>query len=458
MSRPWVRLSFVIIILAVVFTSGYRLLHSERQRNIEHDAASTYDQLAWTLTVVLADLRSAQQAYVATGQDPDEWHAQVATQLGKLKGGLADLRAMSQSSEVVEIITAADTLVERLKRVGESAWSHTTIGQVLMASDLVFTDGQELTRQVSQHLARARSVEAELRFKRLSELRTDDVVTALSAVTVTVVITFVLLPLPRTPFEASELTTTEHQVDTTAASVPTDAALVSADWEIDSRDPPETEPVPALDALELDLEPTRTREKPVAPADWAVGTDLVKASERSPATTVVPDLATTAQLCTDFGKVSTSDELDNLLSRAGDLLNASGLVVWVCDSSGLALRPAIGHGYAPQTLARLARLACDGENATATAYRTARLQIVPGGEHGQGAVAVPLVSSTANTSRCVGVLSAEVRHGWETSDGVQATAMILAAQLSTVVMADPTQAEHKTQSRPTGNLFGSTRL
>ena len=351
---------------------------------------------------------------------------------------------MSQSSEVAEIITAADVLVERLKRVGESARSHTTIGQVLMASDLVFTDGQELTRQVSQHLARARSVEAELRFKRLSELRTDDVMTVLSAATVAIVIAFVLLPLPRTPLEVSELTTTEHQVDTTVASVSTDAALVSADWEIGSRDPPES--VPALDAVELDLESTRSREKPVAPADWTVGTDLAKDSERSLATTVVPDLAATAQLCTDFGKVSTSDELDNLLSRAGDLLNASGLVVWVRDSSGLALRPAIGHGYTPQTLARLARLACDGESATATAYRTARLQIVPGGEHGQGAVAVPLVSSTANTSRCVGVLSAEVRHGWEASDGVQATAMILAAQLSTVVMADPTQAEHKTQS------------
>ena len=455
MSRPWVRLSFVIIILAVVFTSGYRLLHSERQRSIENDATRTYDKLAWTLTVVLADLRSAQQAYVASGQDPDEWYAQVATQLGRLKGGLADLRAMSQSSEAVEVVTAADALVERLKRVDESARSHTTIGQVLMASDLVFTDGQELTRQGSQQLARARSVEAEVRFRRLGELRTDDVMTAVVTAAVVVVITFVLLPLPHTPFEVSELTTTEHQVDTTATSAPTDAALVSADWEIDPGDPPEPEPVPALGALELDLESTRPREEPVSPAVLAVGTNLAKDPDRSATTTVVPDLATTAQLCTDLGQVSTSDELDNLLSRAGDLLNASGLVVWVRDSSGLALRPAIGYGYAPQTLARMARLACDGESATATAYRTARLQIVPGGERGHGAVAVPLVSSTANTSRCVGVLSAEVRHGWEASDGVQATAMILAAQLSTVVMADPTQAEHKTRPRPTGNLFGS---
>ena len=111
-------------------------------------------------------------------------------------------------------------------------------------------------------------------------------------------------------------------------------------------------------------------------------------------------------------------------------------------AAGNALRPATGHGYAPQTLARLGRVACDGESATATAYRTARLQVVSGGEHGPGAVAVPLVASAVKAHRCIGVLSAEVRQGWEASDGVQATAMILAAQLATVVTADPTIAEH----------------
>ena len=442
MNRPWVRLSFVIIILAVVFTSGYRLLHSERQRSIEHDAASAYDGLAWTLTVVLADLRSAQQAYVASGQDPDEWYARVATQLGRLTDGFADLRAMSQSSEAVEAIAAADGLVERLEHVGESARNHTMMGQVLMASDLVFTDGQELTRQASEQLDRARAVESETRFRRLGELRTDDVKTAAVAATVVVGITFVLLPLPRPPSEVSKPTTQEHPVDTIAAPVPADAALVSAEWEIDRSDPVETAPVPALAALELNGESTLPREDPIAPAD---GADLAKDPHGPSATTVVPDLTTTAQLCTDLGRVSASDQLDSLLSRAGDLLNASGVVVWVRDSSGLALRPATGHGYAPQTLARLGRLACDGESATATAYRTARLQIVPGGgDRGHGAVAVPLVSSTADTGRCVGVFSAEVRHGWEASDGVQATAMILAAQLATLVTADATHVDSET--------------
>ncbi len=437
MNRPWVRLSFVIIILAVVFTSGYRLLHSERQRSIEHDAASTYDALAWTLTVVLADLRSAQQAYVASGQDPEEWYARVTDQLGTLKGGLAELHAMSQSSEAVEAVAAADTLLERLERVDESARNHTTIGQVLMASDLVFTDGQEVTRQAAEQLERARAVESETRVRQLSEWRTDDIMTVTVAATVAVGVTFVLLPLPGKPSDLPEPTTAEHPLDPTEASVPADGALVSPEWEIRAREPVDLAPAVAL---ELNRDSTLPHQESVAPHDMA---DPTQDPGGSSPTSVVPDLAATAQLCTDLGRVSASDELGDLLGRAGDLLNASGLIVWVRDSSGRALRPATGHGYAPQILARLGRVACDGESATAAAYRTARLQVVSGGEHGPGAVAVPLVSSAADAGRCVGVLSAEVRHGWEASDGVQATARILAAQLATVVTADPRRDEHE---------------
>ena len=299
MNRLWVRLSFVIIILAVVLTSGYRLLHSERQRSIQHEAARTYDALAWTLTVVLADLRSAQQAYVAGGQDPDESYVRVATQLGRLKGGLAHLRAMSQSGEAAEAVAAADILVGRLERVDESARNHTTIGQILMASDLVFTDGQGLTRQAAVELGRARTVESEARRRQLGALRTDDVRTVAIAAIVLVGVTLVLLPRPAKPSEVPEPTTAEHPVDAIEETVPADVALVSAEWEINRGDPVDAAPVPALAALELNRESTFLLEESVAPADEV---DLVKDPGESSPTTVVPDLTATAQLCTDLGR------------------------------------------------------------------------------------------------------------------------------------------------------------
>lgn len=435
MNRLWVRLSLVIIMLAVVFTSGYRLFHSEQQRTIEHDAARSYDSLVWTLTVSLSDLRSAQQAYVASGQDPDEWYTQVTAQLVSLRNGLTDLQAISQVSETREAVASVSALVERLERVDESARDHTTIGQVLMASDLVFTDGQELTRQAAEQLDRARVVESAASVQRLGERRTADVTTAAIAAIAVVGVTFVLLPLPRRPSELAVPTTTAHPSET-LTTAHAEAPAVTAEETADAREPldPDTVSTPVSLPHQESIESDDQLDQP-GQADTAADPD------NSSPSTIVPDLTMTAQLCTDLGRVSASDQLDALLSRAGDLLNASGLIVWVRDSSGHALRPATGHGYAPQILSRLGRVACDGESATATAYRTARLQIVSGGANEPGAMAVPLVSSAIDTGRCVGVLSAEVRHGWEASNAVQATATILAAQLATLVAADPTQTE-----------------
>ena len=42
--------------------------------------------------------------------------------------------------------------------------------------------------------------------------------------------------------------------------------------------------------------------------------------------------------------------------------------------------------------------------------------------------------------RCVGVLSAELRGGWESSGAVQATASIVAAQLAPLLPAGPAAA------------------
>ncbi len=63
------------------------------------------------------------------------------------------------------------------------------------------------------------------------------------------------------------------------------------------------------------------------------------------------------------------------------------------------------------------------------------MQVVPvGGTATKGALVAPLLVP----DDCVGVMAAEVRAGWESSTDVQATASILAAQLATLVAADPT--------------------
>ena len=91
-------------------------------------------------------------------------------------------------------------------------------------------------------------------------------------------------------------------------------------------------------------------------------------------------------------------------------------------------------------VARLPPLARSADNAAATAYRTGQLQIVlarPGSSN--GAVVAPLLSADG----CVGVISAEIRGGGETSEGVQALAAIFAAQLAGVLHSTPDAHEQR---------------
>ena len=144
-------------------------------------------------------------------------------------------------------------------------------------------------------------------------------------------------------------------------------------------------------------------------------------------------LEAAASLCTAFGQVQTAEEVSSLLARAADALHARGIIVWIAEGDGSALRPTFAHGYSADSLARIPVLATTADNPTATAWRERRLQIVPGRVTGaQGAVVVPILSATG----CIGTVSAEVRDRLEEADTVQAMATIIAAQFATVLAPD----------------------
>jgi len=152
-----------------------------------------------------------------------------------------------------------------------------------------------------------------------------------------------------------------------------------------------------------------------------------------------PALHAAAELCTEFGRANEVADVTRLLKRAADLIDASGLIVWLGDTTSGDLKPVLAHGYSEQMLARMPAVSRSSDNAAGAAYRSGELQIVlcrPGTS--QGAIAAPLLSGDG----CVGALTVEVRDGGETSDSVQALAQIFAAQLAgplsaSAVAADP---------------------
>jgi hypothetical protein len=169
----------------------------------------------------------------------------------------------------------------------------------------------------------------------------------------------------------------------------------------------------------------------------------------SPISTIAPParvgmnraLKAAADLCTDFGRINSPNDLPSLLARAADAMDASGLVVWLGNAEGADLRPVMSHGYSDQMIARLPAVARSADNAAAAAYRSGALQIVlsrPGVS--RGAIAAPLLAAEG----CVGAITAEIADCGETSDGVQALAAIVAAQLAAVLGTTATTPEAAT--------------
>jgi hypothetical protein len=143
----------------------------------------------------------------------------------------------------------------------------------------------------------------------------------------------------------------------------------------------------------------------------------------------MPDLSVVAHLCTELGRVLDIREVSPLLESAANVLDAVGLIVWVWDPRTTTLKPAVAHGYSDELLAKLPKIRRDAENATAASFRSGQTRIVKGSDLACGAVVVPLLTPAV----CVGVLTAELRHGGEQKESVRALATIFAAQLTTIV-------------------------
>ena len=385
--------------LATLGFTGNQIRLSELALAHEQHVERVFTDLSWDLTLTLGDLRAAQQAYVAAGQDRLYWTARVNSHLGTVRSGLENLRGLAITPASIDALDSADGAVTDLERMDGRARERVDLEQPLMASDLIFTDGLELAARASTNVELARATERTTRNETIRAARSSQATMIFTAAGVSVLAVLLLIPMKRAegpaPFESIDAEKGE--------AVLTDELGVSV------------EDRKMLDTLDLNA---------VAPSPPAPAADSPEP---------LPDLRVAAALCTDLCKVTDTSEFPELLARAAALMNATGVIIWVRDSSGHALRPAIGHGYPARALAQLGSIPEDGNNATAAAYRSARMQVVERDDTKSGALAAPLLAANS----CVGVLSAELRAGWESSEAVQATAAIMAAQLATLLSADP---------------------
>ncbi len=380
------RLFFSAVAWLAIVAAGLFVFLSERTTRTERTALDAFDRHAREAVDALSDLRVGQQAYVAAGQGVAFWMPKVSGTMDSAAEMITGLRRSATAPVAVKALDDASASVSSLRDVDSRAREYLQNGQQLMAGDIVFSEGNQAAVSAAHAVEHARLAEREAQDAAAGGRRRLEAVALGAAGLIAALVIGVLAPAP-----AAAAANPEAAAES-GAEAPAPPAPILATW-LD-------EPAPA------------------APGGAQAG----------------PDLGEVARLCTEFGQVRDVDALKHLLSQAAALLDASGLVVWMGDAAGGDLRPALAHGYAPAAFARIPALPRSADNAAAAAYRTGMQQIVHArADAASGAIVVPILTPDG----CVGVLSAEVGGGSETSAQGQAVAALVAAQLAGILSVSP---------------------
>ncbi|HMD34281.1 MAG TPA: hypothetical protein VKH42_04905 [Vicinamibacterales bacterium] len=385
------------MILAAFGAAAAFLVSSEKQLRTIAASASTFDVHAREAVDALADVRAAEEAYLVPGQGLPFWMHKVATTVDVVRPNIAGLRQSSGSTAALSALVDADAALTEFENIDRRAREYMNAGQQLMASDVIFTEATQTAAAAGHQIEGARVAERQVADSKSAAIRRSEGLAAGGAAAFAFVMMLTLVPRPRQD----------------------DAAGIAAT--------PESEEFARVVARP---QPAPAKHEPAFPADTPVSpTGRIRM-------TTSPVLKAAAELAVAFGRVNEAGELERLMARTADVLDASGIVVWMGNSMGGDLRPVVTHGYSSQAVSRMPKVARGADNAAAAAYRTGELQIVPSRPGFRGAVVAPILRADG----CVGALSAEIQDGGEIADGVHAVAAIVAAQLGCVLPEAPVES------------------
>lgn len=379
MSRRGVRLVVAVLFAVAAGVAAWQYIVVERDFQQEAAASAVFQHDARTLGIALMELRAAEQAYVAVGQGTDYWTAKVTSSIDGIRGRLGSLKQRASSPEAAARLDETIATLGDFEKMDARAREYARTDQRLLASDLIYADGIEMTQSIMNGLDAARE----------AERASDDA-------------------------GARILRARQHALAGGTAALGLFFLLLLAFAPTGRRE---------------------TREEPIVerPAGKTSGLGLTIDEPRNRAPQPAIDLKAAADLCLDLARVSNTGQIPGILERASHVLGAQGIVLWIADPDGRELVATAAQGYPVSALARMGNIRCDADNATAAAYRDANVHIVKGDAISNGAIAAPLVTPGGP----IGVMTAEIRDEREQDQAVKAVAAIIAAQLATLVGAPP---------------------
>jgi hypothetical protein len=413
MTRRPVRIGLLIVLIVSMAAAARLFWMAERQEQGARDAARQFESTVRDALTTMAELGTAQQAYVAAGQSHQFWIDQVDALLPRLRTRFDTIAGAAQQP-VREAVAHAAALTNDFEAVDQRAREYVRGGQASAASSVIYSDGLDVMQRMMAALEQARDEAARAGDTDVAAMQRREQFSLGAAGAAALLVALLLLPTGARIERADSAAVSFSQLRQSAVveaplQIDEHALLLNGEegWTPAARAAQETkEAAPTSEA------PAETEEAPIA----------------QPALPLV-DFRAVATLCGDLARIADMRSLPPVLEQASAVLDAAGVVVWIADPDGRELAPILTHGYPAHLVTRLGTIKRDAENATAAAFRTGLLQTVHADAVSNGAVAVPLVTQAG----CVGVMAAEIRNEGEQQPPRLAAAAILAAQLATLV-------------------------
>ena len=329
MQRRSVRLTVLTLLLATSLAAAFFLWTIDRRTGAATAAADAVGAHVDRMRDAIAEIGAAQQGYVAPGQLDEPWFERTNAQIEALRGEMTTVGPLVRSPEAAAALDALAGSIETLAAADARTRQNLSLGQDLMAADVIFSDGRNVLE----------AMVAQLRDLRRAERGAYGADLTARARTRWAILAMLALGW--------------IAAGGWAASVGRGFTPRQAGREDPPYAPPATPPAAALSSARGSV-----------------------------------DLSAAAALCTDLSRVTDTSALPTIFSRAAALLDVSGLTLWI--SAGEQLFAVLGHGYPPEHLARFGAIVRTADNAAAAAWRTGRLSVVAGDAQTPGALVAPM--------------------------------------------------------------------
>lgn len=386
MLRRSARITCLVVGVLATVGLSYRAIQDESSLTRARQEADAAERSIADTVELLLDLRASLHAYVAPGQELTFWtkRAHDTIETLKQKAQVIDETLARSGRSLQESLDSIDQMVTAERR----ARAYATRGEMQLASDVIFT---EIRDQLATISTQVQSVRTDLRSAgdgQIASLRNEQLMLAGAALVMWMLIAVLLLPAQTKP---------------------------------DVKEPGEWR-----------NELKQTLQKPVAAPAPAVVTPVAPAPAPEPAVPMI-ELALVRQvseICSELSALGETGALQAVLERVNNLLNATGLIVWVASSDGSTLSPVATHGFDLTLVRRIGSVPRDSANVTAAAFRANAPRMTPASSEAPAALAVPMVGPAG----AAGVLSIEMKDGESVEESNVALASIVAAQLATLAM------------------------